>query len=73
MAVLGKICLKSLEAIFFLDLTFSCTNGLTRHQKSVKDQKKATKVKKAFVKAAGLKYENLIIFSCFWNHLVSSN
>ena len=44
-----------------------------RHQKSVKKQKRPTKVIKVISKAMLPKYEKLIIFSCFWDLLVSIN
>ena len=39
----------------------------------LKTKKRPTKAIKAISKATGLEYENLIIFSCFWDLLVSSN
>ena len=69
MAVLGKICLKTLEAIFLIDMTFSCTTGLSRHQKSVKNQKRSTKVNnghKGHFKGHGARICKFDNFFMFW-------
>ena len=61
----GFFVQKLLRPYFGFNWTFFCYDSLISHQKSLKDQKRPTKVIKAIVKAGGSEWEKLMIFSSF--------
>ena len=67
----GNFVQKLQRVYTCIKLTFSLASDLTGLPKSHNNQKRPTKAMKVILKAKKPNHEKWIIFSCFWDHLVS--